>query len=450
MILTDLSSFVFSNFLCIFANYMKRYLLIIITALLSFTNLFGQVLPTDGKLTINTKLQKLGERLMQSKQGCIVAIEPETGEIKCMVSTSFEGDSINRAIGMEYSPGSTFKPAQALTLLSEFIVNKDSKYTCHKGFWNENIHIGCHEHRSPQDLIGALANSCNSWFCKAFMAMIKDRKKYETKLVAIDTWKQYMSSYGFGAPLGIDMPGEKGGMMPDSKLLEQEFNGRWNQTTIMWVGMGQGEATVTPIQLCNLAALIANRGYYYIPHIHKDAGDEYKEKHVAKASEKAFETVIEGMRKAVLTGTAHSICKPDWQICGKTGTAENPGDDHSIFIGFAPMDKPKIAICTFIENGGFGADMAAPISQLMIEQYLTGKLSAHSEHKVRQWENFLVIPHDPADDIDTFVEVPEPVKAKPIIKKPRATTAKKNAATKPNQVKKASVKTVVCKKKAKS
>jgi len=417
---------------------MNRYLLIIITALLSCVNTLGQTLQAEGNLTLNAKLQKLGERLMQGKQGCIVAIEPETGEVKCMVSTSFENDSINRAIGMEYSPGSAFKPAQAITLLAECIVNKKSKLTCHEGFWNDNIHIRCHAHHSPQDLIGAIANSCNSWFCKAFMTMIKDRARYKTKLVAINIWKQYMRSYGFGATLGIDMPGEKGGVMPDSALLEKQFNGRWNPTTIMWVGMGQGEVTVTPLQLCNFAALIANRGFYYIPHIHKNTNEAYKEKHETKVSKKSYDIVIEGMRKAVETGTARSINKPDWQICGKTGTAENSGDDHSIFIGFAPMDKPKIAVCAFIENGGFGADMAARFVQLIIEQALTGKLSEHSEYKVRQWENYLVMPHDPADDTDTFEEVIKLAVKKPHIARNTLLITRKQAKTAPS--KKAAIK----------
>lgn len=369
----------------------------------------AQTLPDDGPLTIDEPLQALAERLLTSKQGSIVAIEPSSGNVLCMVSNSEPADSLNRAISVSYSPGSTFKVAQALTLLSEYIINKDSKFSCHKGFWRDNIHIGCHEHRSPQDLIGAIAHSCNSYFCKAFMAMIKNRTRYKTKLEAIDTWHSYMTSMGLGAPLGIDMEGEAAGIMPDAAYLEQVHEGRWNERTIMWMGMGQGEVRATPLQLCNLAALIANGGYYYTPHIHKGTPQHpldarFLTPHESKASAKAYETVVEGMRAAITRGTAKTLNTPEYEICGKTGTAENTGDDHSLFIGFAPMKNPSIAIAVVVENGGFGADLAAPLAGLLFEQYLNGTLSQRSEYKVQQWEDFMVIPET---ELDEFEEMPD-------------------------------------------
>lgn len=373
-----------------------------ICLLLVSTLLYGQSpLPTDGPLTIDPAMQHLGERLLEGKQGSIVAIDPRTGEVKCLVGASFEVDTVNRAIANEYSPGSTFKTAQALTLLSEGIINKETHFSCDKGFWKDDIHIGCHAHRSPLSLVQAIGQSCNSYFCKAFMAMIDNRDRYKTKLEAIDTWAEYMHSMGLGMPLGIDMEDEAAGLVPDAAYLEKAYNGRWNGTTIMWVGMGQGEIHVTPLQLCNLAASIANRGYFYTPHIHQATDDhpldpKYTTKHLCKPAPKAYDTVVEGMRAAVKSGTAASINTADYQICGKTGTAENSGEDHSIFIGFAPMDNPQIAVAAFVENGGFGADLAAPVAALMIEQALNGRLSKHSEHKVTQWQQYYVVP-----DLDT-------------------------------------------------
>lgn len=377
---------------------MKLRLAIFTTALcLICANTLAQTEPQKARLTLDPQMQALAQRLLEGKQGSIVAIEPQTGKVKCLVSQSFLSDTINRAIGLAYSPGSTFKTAQALALISEGVIFRNTRFSCDEGFWKDNIHIGCHKHRSPQDLVGAIAHSCNSWFCKAFMSMIKDRTKYKTKLEAIDRWKQYMLSFGLGAPLGIDMDGEASGEMPDAAMLEQLYNGRWNETTIMWVGMGQGEVTTTPLQLCNLAALIANKGFYITPHIHETTDSAYIRHHESLATPEAFDIVREGMRKAVTSGTAATIRHPDWQICGKTGTAENAGEDHSIFIGYAPMDSPRIAVCVYVENAGFGADLAAPLAQLMIEQYLNGHLTERSERKARQWYDYMVIPYDPAD-----------------------------------------------------
>ena len=188
--------------------------------------------------------------------------------------------------------------------------------------------------------------------------MIDNRTAYLTKHRAINRWAQYMHSFGLGRPLGVDIPDEAGGCIPDSAYLRRR-HGNWDGTTIMWVGMGQGEVTTTPLQLCNLAAMIANRGWYITPHIHATAESDkqYSEHHT-----------------------------PLYKICGKTGTAENEGKDHSIFMGFAPMENPKVAIAVYVENGGFGADLAAPLAALMIEQAVKGHLSPASQQKAKQWK----------------------------------------------------------------
>lgn len=365
----------------------------------------GQTTPSNDHFTINTNMQSLGERLLEGKQGSIVAIDPTTGEIKCMISNSFMSDSLNRAIAEEYSPGSTFKTAQALTLLTEGIIDKNKHYSCYDGFWINNVHIGCHKHRSPQNLIGAISNSCNSYFCKAFMDMIDDRNCYNNKAQAINVWHEYMLSMGFGQPLGVDMLGEKGGIVPDAHYLDHIHHCRWNSQTIMWMGMGQGEVMVTPLQLCNLAATIANHGFYYIPHINRGTKEtpidaKYNNRIETLINANAYNIVTEGMRMTMVNGTAKNQNSKLYQIYGKTGTAENEGDDHSIFIGFATLKNKTIAICVFIENGGFGADLAAPMASLMIEQYLTGKLSIRSQRKAQQWQNYIVLPSEAPDDFE--------------------------------------------------
>ena len=341
--------------------------------------------------TINDRLQQLATRLMRNKQGSVIAIEPSTGRILALVSRNRVDEGINRAVSAVYSPGSTFKVAQALAMYSEGVLPADKTYPCHKGFYFNRIHIGCHEHRSPLSLVQALGQSCNSYFCKAFQEMVDDCKTYLTKYRAINTWAKYMRSMGLGHPLGVDLPDEAGGTIPDSASLNSH-HGNWNGTTIMWVGMGQGEVKTTSLQLCNLAALIANRGYYFIPHIHDSAAHgqldaKFTTPVKAMGTAEAYRLVVQGMRACVTSGTAASINTPAYAICGKTGTAENEGHDHSIFMGFAPMNSPRIAVSVYVENGGFGADLAAPLASLVIEQYLTGHLSAASEKKASRLEN---------------------------------------------------------------
>ena len=355
---------------------------------LAATHGLAQGLPTDGPLTVRPMLQQLGERLLKGKQGSIVAIRPQTGEIICLATNSANGYDVNMAIGKAYPPGSTFKTAQALTLLTEGVVVPETTVECKNGFTDGNIHVGCHQHASPLELTSALAVSCNTWFITGFMAMINDTFMYENKEEAITTWNRHMRSLGMGGPLGIDIPGEKGGLLANVGYLNRRYKDGWDGKTILWAGMGQGDITATPMQLCNLAAVIANRGYFDTPHIHQ-ATDErplsqrYLTRHETTISADAYKTVVSGMRRAVTNGTATAI-NTSYPICGKTGTAENSGRDHSAFIGFAPMDNPQIAISVYIEHGGFGADVAAPMAALIIEEYLKGELSKTSEEKAKR------------------------------------------------------------------
>lgn len=354
-------------------------------------HIYAQKLPTDGKLTIRPLLQQLGEQLLKGKTGSIVAINPANGEILCLATNTPNGSDVRQAIGKPQAPGSTFKTAQALTLLSEGIVTPQTTVKCINGVTDGNIKVGCHKHRSPLALREALAQSCNTWFLMTFASMINDDFMYETKEEAITTWRSYMQSMGLGGPMHIDIEGEQGGLLAGADYLNRRYKNGWDGKTIWWAGMGQGDVTCTPLQLCNLAVTIANRGWYYVPHIHQDTKNErYLTKRQTKVKLEAYAPVIEGMRMAVDKGTAISI-KTTYPICGKTGTIENPGEDHSAFIAFAPMDNPKIAISVYVEHGGFGADLAAPMAGLVMEQYLKGKLSEASKAKAKRISNKNII-----------------------------------------------------------
>jgi penicillin-binding protein 2 len=344
----------------------------------------AQLLPADGPLTLRPMLQQLGERLLQGKTGSIVAINPANGEILCLATNTPNGPDVRQAIGRPQAPGSTFKTAQALTLLSEGIVTPETRVECHKGFIDGNIRVGCHQHRSPLALKDAIAQSCNSWFLVTFASMINDDFMYSSRDEAINTWRSYMQSMGLGGPMHIDIEGEQGGLLAGADYLNRRYKEGWDGKTIWWAGMGQGDVTLTPLQLCNLAVTIANRGWYYIPHIHQNTRNQrYLTRRQTKVAAQAYPIVVDAMHRAVEKGTATSI-KTTYPICGKTGTIENPGEDHSAFIGFAPMNEPKIAVSVYIEHGGFGADLAAPVAGLIIETYLKGKLSPASEAKAKR------------------------------------------------------------------
>ena len=363
-----------------------RFFLIFAMLLMTSLSLNAQDLPTDGPLTLRPLLQQLGERLLKGKTGAIVAINPANGEILCLATNTPQGSDVRQAIGKPQAPGSTFKTAQALVMLSEGSITPETAVKCENGVTDGNIKVGCHQHRSPLKLKDALAQSCNTWFLMTFASMINDDFMYETRDEAITTWRSYMQSMGLGGPMHIDIAGEQGGLLAGADYLNRRYPKGWDGKTIWWAGMGQGDVTLTPLQLCNLAVTIANRGWFYVPHIHKDTKNQrYLTRRQTKVVPEAYAPVVEGMRLAVEKGTATGI-RTTYPICGKTGTVENPGADHSAFIAFAPMNDPKIAVSVYVEHGGFGADLAAPMAALIIEQYLKGKLSTQSEARAKRLE----------------------------------------------------------------
>ena len=373
--------------------------------------------PVPGKnltLGIDYDLQALGERLMEGKIGSIVAIEPTTGEVLCMVSSPNYDPRImvgrarsknhrrlstdpmkpllNRSIMGQYPPGSTFKTTQGLTYLSEGIINPSTPFGCSHGFYFRGLHVGCHGHASPLSIVPALSTSCNAFFCWGLYYMIGNRSKYGSVQNAMNTWRDYMVSMGFGYKLGIDLPGEKRGLIPNAEFYDKAYRGSWNGLTIISISIGQGEVNATPLQIANLGATIANRGYFYVPHVVRKVQGEpldttYTTRHYTKATKKAYDYVVEGMRASVLGGTCRALAKYDFMACGKTGTAQNRGHDHSVFMGFAPMNNPKIAVAVYVENGGWGADYGVPLGGLIMEQYIHGKLSEESKKKADEFQH---------------------------------------------------------------
>ena len=372
--------------------------------------------PVAGKnltLSIDMELQALGERLMEGKIGSIVAIEPATGEVLCMVSSptydprSMVGRSrsknhlrlsrdpwrplLNRSIQGQYPPGSTFKTTQGLTFLSEVIITPSTPYGCAHGFNYRGLHVGCHGHASPLPLAPALSTSCNAFFCWGLVHMIGNRAKYGSVQNAMNTWRDYMVSMGFGYKLGIDLPGERRGLIPNAAFYDRAYKGSWNGLTIISISIGQGEVNATPLQIANLGATIANRGYFYVPHVVKKVQGEpldtlYTRKHYTKATSLAYQHVVQGMRMSVLGGTCRALGRYNFEACGKTGTAQNRGHDHSVFMGFAPMNNPKIAVAVYVENGGWGADYGVPLGGLIMEQYINGKLSPESQKRAEEFQ----------------------------------------------------------------
>lgn len=331
--------------------------------------------------TLLPQLQTLAAELLKDKKGSIVALRPKTGEIICLATNSPKGENLSLAIGTAYAPGSTIKVANALVYLQEGIIQPTTKLHCGGAFREGNIKVNCHKHRQPLMLEGAISASCNTYFLKAFKLMIGNKAKYGSYNNALDTWHDYMISMGLGGPLGVDLPDEKGGLIANSAYMARRYKGGWNPLTTIWTGMGQGDLTCTPLQLCNLAATIANRGFFYTPHITRSGKgytlpQRFLERHNTKIAPKYYEPIIKGMRGVVTSGTAYAINTPDYTICGKTGTVENEGADHSTFIAFAPMNNPQIAIAVFIENGGWGADVAAPIAAKIIKKALTKETKA--------------------------------------------------------------------------
>lgn len=356
--------------------------------------------------TIDARLQAFAEELMEGKVGAVVAIEPSTGEILVMASSpTFDPDDMvgrqrgnnymkmlgdkyrpmfNRAVQSRYPPGSTFKLVQGLIGLQEGTLRPDNAYPCNMGYHWGNVKMGCHAHPSPLDLRAAVAQSCNAYFCYVFRNIIENRKFGSVK-EGLDVWVDYVKSFGFGRKLDSDFLDEQEGYVPTRDFYDRRYRGSWNGHTVLSLSIGQGELGCTPLQMANLAAIVANRGYYYIPHIVKaiegqDSIDRrFYERQYTKVEAKHFEPIVEGMWRGVNipgAGTSSRAYLPGWDVCGKTGTAQNPnGRDHSTFLSFAPKDNPKIAISVYVEHGGFGASAALPIASLLEELYLTDTIT---------------------------------------------------------------------------
>ena len=375
------------------------------------------VAPVAGKdlqLSIDMDLQQFGEKIMRGKKGAIVAIEPHTGEVLALVtSPSYDpamlvgkdrgknyADLVNdpskplfdRSIMAAYPPGSTFKPSQGLMLLQEGIINTSTSYPCYRGYINKGLRIGCHGHGSPIALHPAIATSCNGYFCWGVYYMLNNRK-YGGLEKSFTLWKDYMVSMGFGYKLNIDLPGESRGFIPNAQFYDKMIGkNQWGANTILSIAIGQGEVMLTPLQIANLGATIANRGYYITPHVVKNIRDvglleEYTVKHHTKVNPQYYNEVVTGMRMAVTGGTCRGANLPGLDVCGKTGTVQNPhGQEHSVFMGFAPKEDPKIAICVYVENAGFGAKVAVPLGAMMLERYLRG-YSDEIEERANKWSD---------------------------------------------------------------
>ena len=357
--------------------------------------------------TIDAHLQQYGQRLMEGKVGSVVAIEPSSGEILAMVSSpGIDVDVLtdigkhykeissnprkpmfNRTVMASYPPGSVFKLVNGLIGMQEGVLKENDSYPCYKGYYYSGNHkLGCHAHSSPLMLKDAIATSCNGYFCYV-LRNILENKKCSSTAEALDKWREYVLSFGFGRKLGSDFPSELGGNIPTSSYYNKIYGkNRWRFQTVVSLSIGQGEIGATPLQIANLAAIMANRGYWYIPHIVKDSenyriDDKYRERNYTLVDTTFFETAVEGMYMAVngggsAGGTAFAAAVDGLDVCGKTGTAQNPhGKDNSVFICFAPKDDPKIAVAAYVENAGFGATWALPVASLMLEQYLTGEIS---------------------------------------------------------------------------
>ena len=360
--------------------------------------------------TIDAELQNYGQALMQNKVGSLVAIEPSTGEVLALISSpgidvdvladigrhysQIASDPLkpmfNRAVQASYPPGSVFKLVNALIGLQEGVVTPQSEFPCHLGYRYGNRKMACHSHRSPLDMEESIMMSCNAYYCYVFRSLLEDSGNGSVSQ-ALAVWDEYVSSFGFGHRLGSDFPSELGGDIPTPALYDRMYGkGRWKATNIISLSIGQGEIGCTPLHLANLCAIMANRGYYYIPHIIKESDGveidpKYRERHYTMVDTSYFHTVVNGMYRAVNSGygsgaTASIAAVDGLDICGKTGTAQNPhGDDNSVFICFAPKDDPKIAVAAYIEHGSFGARWAAPIASLLVEKYLNREIGSSRE-----------------------------------------------------------------------
>lgn len=360
------------------------------------------------QLTIDAQLQAYGEQLMQNKKGSIVAIDPKSGEILAFVSSPYYDPNLlvgrkrsknyrllsqdtlkplfNRAIMAKYPPGSTFKSINALIGLQEGVLKTNTYYSCYNGYYYAGQRMGCHSHRSPVDLEYSIVTSCNAYYCNVFRSIIE---KYPTAEEGYRVWRSYVLNFGLGKKTGIDIPNELSGFVPEVSYYDRYYrSGHWNAKTILSLAIGQGELGFTPLQMANMTATIANKGYYVSPHLVKKVGVEAVElydssiqKTFSGIAPEHFEPVVNAMGKVVQSGTGTMARIDSIAVCGKTGTIQNPhGDDHSSFIAFAPKENPQIAISVYVENGVWGSRWAAPIAGLMIEKYLTDTISTN-----RKW-----------------------------------------------------------------
>jgi penicillin-binding protein 2 len=356
--------------------------------------------------TIDADLQRFGEMLMHNFHGSVVAIEPSTGEVLALISTPNYDPNLlvgrvrsknynflrqdpnlplfNRAVMPKYPPGSTFKLVNALIALKENVVTTEDKFYCYQGYTAGPIHVACHIHPTPLDMRHGIQNSCNAYFDNVFRRIIEN-PEFPKTADAYSEWRKYVLTFGFGKKLNTDFPNELASFIPTSSFYDKIYgrNG-WKSLTILSLAIGQGEIGVTPLHLANLSATVANRGFYYIPHTVKKIegldtiNSRFTEKHYTAFDSSYYRPIVDGMYLAVNDGgTAWDAAVKGLDICGKTGTAQNPHgeDDNSIFIAFAPKDHPKIAISVYIEYGGFGATYAGPVASLMIEKYLTDSIS---------------------------------------------------------------------------
>ena len=353
--------------------------------------------------TLDMQLQRYGEELMAGKRGAIVAIEPKTGEILCLVSSPNYDPNLlvgtarpknygtlvmdpqkplfNRALQAAYPPGSTFKLANGLIALQDNIINTSTIYSCSGGGYHLGSHVvHCHN-CGGLNIYSAIQRSCNTFFCRAYYNILSNRKKYKNIDEAYTVWLDYMSSMGFLQVFNTDLPYELKGRIPSAEYFDKKYNNSWNGNTVVSMGIGQGEAAVTPLQMANMLAVIANKGYYIRPHVVRAIGNrdslntQFNEKVYSKIEPRHFETVLQGMKMVVTAGTGRGAQIPGIEVAGKTGTAQNPhGRDHSVFALIAPANDPQIVIFCLVENGGFGATVACPIASLMAEFYLNRKV----------------------------------------------------------------------------
>lgn len=357
----------------------------------------------DLELSIDIELQKYAEDLMKNKKGSIVAIEPSSGEILSLVSSPFYDPNLligrsrspnynrmyrdenkplfDRSLLAEYPPGSTFKLLNALVGLQEDVIYSGTKFSCDEGWrYSAKLKVGCHPHPSPLNLTESIAQSCNAYYCSTFKRIIE---KYPNTNIGYNKWRDHILSFGLGNFLNNDLYTGRKGRVPDVDFYNHQYGkGRWKAPTVISLSIGQDALVVSPIQMANMCAAIANRGHYFTPHIVRKIGGQsvsdstYTIPKLTSIDKKHFKTVIRGMEKTYTSrlGTARNAKIKGIEICGKTGTAENPhGEDHSIFIAFAPKNEPKIAIAVYVENAGWGSTWAAPIAGLVIEKYLTGQ-----------------------------------------------------------------------------